>query len=76
VFGSFILDADVVVKQFGVGLAVAIALDASIVRCVLVPAVMVRLGSANWWFPSFLDPILPRIGIEGEEYVKERSERN
>jgi RND superfamily putative drug exporter len=69
VFGSFILDADVIVKQFGVGLAVAIALDASIVRCVLVPAVMVRLGRANWWFPSFLDRILPRIGIEGEEYM-------
>ena len=67
VFGSFILDADVIVKQFGVGLAVAIALDASIVRCVLVPAVMVRLGRANWWFPGWLEPVLPRIGIEGEE---------
>jgi RND superfamily putative drug exporter len=72
VFGSFILDADVVVKQFGVGLAVAIALDASIVRCVLVPAVMVRLGRANWWFPGWLDRILPRIGIEGEDFVKDR----
>jgi putative drug exporter of the RND superfamily len=67
VFGSFILDADVIVKQFGVGLAVAIALDASIVRCVLVPAVMVRLGRANWWFPAGLDKVLPRVGIEGEE---------
>jgi putative drug exporter of the RND superfamily len=67
VFGSFILDADVIVKQFGVGLAVAIALDASIVRCVLVPAVMVRLGRANWWFPAWLDKVLPRVGIEGEE---------
>jgi putative drug exporter of the RND superfamily len=67
VFGSFILDADVIVKQFGVGLAVAIALDASIVRCVLVPAVMVRLGRANWWFPGWLERVLPRVGIEGEE---------
>jgi putative drug exporter of the RND superfamily len=73
VFGSFILDADVIVKQFGVGLAVAIAIDATIVRCVLVPAVMVRLGRANWWFPEWLGRILPRIGIEGEDFLKERS---
>ncbi|MGH2988962.1 MAG: MMPL family transporter [Solirubrobacterales bacterium] len=75
VFGSFILDADVIVKQFGVGLAVAIALDASIVRCVLVPAVMVRLGDTNWWLPGWLDRVLPRIGIEGEDFLKSR-ERN
>jgi len=72
VFGSFILDADVIVKQFGVGLAVAIAIDASIVRCVLVPAVMVKLGRANWWLPGSLDRILPRSGIEGEDYFKDR----
>ncbi|MGH2993975.1 MAG: MMPL family transporter [Solirubrobacterales bacterium] len=73
VFGSFILDADVVVKQFGVGLAVAIAIDATIVRCVLVPAVMVRLGHANWWLPGWLGRVLPRVGIEREDYVKERA---
>jgi putative drug exporter of the RND superfamily len=72
VFGSFILDADVVVKQFGVGLAVAIAIDATIVRCVLVPAVMVRLGHANWWLPRWLGRFLPRVGIEGEGLVKDR----
>jgi putative drug exporter of the RND superfamily len=72
VFGSFILDADVIVKQFGVGLAVAIALDASIVRCLLVPAVMVRLGRANWWFPRWLGHVVPRIGIEGEGYFEDR----
>jgi putative drug exporter of the RND superfamily len=40
---------------------------------VLVPAVMVRLGRANWWFPEWLGRILPRIGIEGEDFLKERS---
>ncbi|HZA90498.1 MAG TPA: MMPL family transporter [Solirubrobacterales bacterium] len=72
VFGSFILDADVIVKQFGVGLAVAIAIDATIIRCVLVPAVMVRLGGANWWLPGWLGRILPGIGIEGEDFLKDR----
>jgi putative drug exporter of the RND superfamily len=72
VFGSFILDADVIVKQFGVGLAVAIAIDASIVRCVLVPASMVLLGRANWWFPGWLGRAVPRIGIEGEGFFKDR----
>jgi RND superfamily putative drug exporter len=73
VFGSFILDADVIVKQFGVGLAVAIAIDATIVRCVLVPAVMVRLGRANWWLPGWLGKIMPRIGIESEDFLKDRA---
>jgi putative drug exporter of the RND superfamily len=72
VFGSFILDADVIVKQFGVGLAVAIAIDASIVRCVLVPASMVLLGKANWWFPGWLGRVVPRIGIEGEGFFKDQ----
>jgi putative drug exporter of the RND superfamily len=73
VFGSFILDADVIVKQFGVGLAVAIAIDATIVRCMLVPAVMVRLGRANWWLPGWLGKIMPRIGIESEDFLKDRA---
>ena len=48
VFTSFILNGDPTVKQFGVGLAVAIAIDATLVRCLLVPAVMVLLGRASW----------------------------
>jgi RND superfamily putative drug exporter len=68
VFTSFILNGDPTVKQFGVGLAVAIAIDATIVRCLLVPAVMVVLGKAAWWLPRWLDRILPRISIEGEDY--------
>ena len=51
VFASFILNGDPTVKQFGVGLAVAIAVDATIVRCLLVPSVMVLFGKANWWMP-------------------------
>src|SRR5213083_2204967 len=67
VFTSFVLNGDPLVKEFGLGLAVAIAIDATIVRCVLVPATMVLLGKANWWMPRFLSR-LPRVGIEGEDF--------
>ena len=68
VFTSFVLDGDPVVKEFGVGLAVAIAIDATLVRCLLVPAVMTLLGKASWWMPAWLGRRLPRIRIEGEGY--------
>ena len=71
VYTSFILNGQPVVKEFGLGLAAAIAIDASIVRCILVPAVMVLLGKRNWWLPRALSR-LPRIGIEGEEFFKAR----
>jgi RND superfamily putative drug exporter len=57
------------IKLFAVGLAVAIFVDATIVRMVLVPATMELLGDANWWLPKWLDRILPKIQIEGEEAV-------
>ncbi|MEX2253052.1 MAG: MMPL family transporter [Thermoleophilaceae bacterium] len=72
VFSSFVLNGDAVVKQFGVGLAVAIAIDATIVRCLLVPAVMTVLGERCWWIPRWLDRILPRISIEGGDYFDRR----
>ena len=72
VFTSFVLNGDPVVKQFGVGLAVAIAIDATLVRCLLVPAVMTLLGKASWWMPSWLGRRLPRISIEGEDYFGKR----
>jgi putative drug exporter of the RND superfamily len=72
VFGSFILNGDPTVKQFGVGLSVAIAVDATIVRCLLVPAVMAMMGAANWWMPHWLDKALPRVSIEGDEYFAKR----
>jgi RND superfamily putative drug exporter len=60
VFLSFVLGADVSVKQIGLGLAVAVLIDATIVRLVLVPAVMELLGRANWWLPRPLARILPQ----------------
>jgi RND superfamily putative drug exporter len=71
VYTCFILNGQPVVKEFGLGLAVAIAIDATLVRCVLVPASMVLIGRANWWFPRLLS-WLPDLGIEGEDYFKER----
>ena len=64
VFGSFVLGDDPVIKMFGVGLAVAVLLDATVVRMVLVPATMALLDKANWWLPRWLDRILPKIEIE------------
>jgi RND superfamily putative drug exporter len=66
VFGSFIFGDNRVVKEFGLGLAAAILIDATLVRMVLVPATMELLGEANWYLPRWLDRILPRIHIEGE----------
>jgi putative drug exporter of the RND superfamily len=54
-----------IIKQLGLGLAVAVFLDATIVRCVLLPASMRLLGDRNWWLPSWLG-WLPRVTIEGD----------
>ena len=75
VFGSFVLNGDPTVKQFGVGLAVAVILDATVVRCLLVPALMVMVGKANWYLPKWVDRILPHISIEGAEFFEERDRR-
>jgi RND superfamily putative drug exporter len=64
VFGSFLLENDRTFKMFGIGLATAILLDATVVRMLLVPATMELLGDRNWWFPSWLEWI-PRIHVEG-----------
>jgi putative drug exporter of the RND superfamily len=64
VFLAFVPNANPTVKMFGLGLAVAVAVDATIVRLVLVPATMELLGDANWWLPRWLDRILPKIEIE------------
>ena len=55
---------DAFLKLFGIGLASAIFLDATLVRMVLVPAVMQLLGSRNWWIPDWLERILPRLEVE------------
>jgi RND superfamily putative drug exporter len=65
VFGAFVLGPDRALKVFGLGMAIAVLVDATIVRLVLVPATMELLGDRNWWIPRWLDRILPRIHIEG-----------
>ncbi|WP_169943888.1 efflux RND transporter permease subunit [Microbispora sp. H11081] len=67
VFTAFIAYPDPLVKVFGVGLAVAITVDATLIRGFLVPATMVLLGRLNWWIPRWLDRILPNMSIEGHE---------
>ena len=63
VFGSFVVkDPLHILKVFGLGLAVAILIDSTIVRMVLVPSVMELIGRANWWIPRWLDRLLPRVG--------------
>jgi putative drug exporter of the RND superfamily len=62
VFLSFVLTPDVSVKQIGLGLAAAVLVDATVVRLVLVPAVMELLGPANWWLPGWLARLLPADG--------------
>ncbi|MBV8219806.1 MAG: MMPL family transporter, partial [Solirubrobacterales bacterium] len=65
VFGAFILGGERIIDLFGVGLASAVLLDAVIVRSALVPALMLMIGDANWWLPSWLDRVLPHLRVEG-----------
>ncbi len=65
VFGAFVLNYSPEIKMFGLGLAFAVFVDATIVRMMLVPSIMEILGDANWWFPKWLG-FLPRIDIEGD----------
>jgi putative drug exporter of the RND superfamily len=69
VFAAFLLTDDVEVKMFAVGLTVAVLLDATIVRMVLVPATMALMGDANWWLPGWLDRLLPHLDVEGSDLV-------
>jgi RND superfamily putative drug exporter len=65
VFGMFVMSDLRQMKLMGLGLAVAVAVDATIVRIVLVPSTMELLGNANWWLPKWLDRILPHLAVEG-----------
>ncbi len=65
VFFTFLFQTDNVAKLFGLGLGVAILIDATVVRMVLVPATMELLGEANWWLPGWLERILPRFRVDG-----------
>jgi RND superfamily putative drug exporter len=64
VFGSFILGGERIIKEFGLGLAGGVLIDAVIIRMAIVPAIMFLFGRANWWFPKWLDQRLPKFGLE------------
>ncbi|MES5820441.1 MMPL family transporter [Streptomyces sp. RG80] len=67
VFAAFIVSDNIVVKMLGLGLAVSVLIDATVVRLLMVPAVMTLLGRHAWWTPRWLDRILPHIDAEGEQ---------
>ncbi|MGW3415820.1 MMPL family transporter [Streptomyces sp. NPDC000888] len=67
VFAAFIVSDNVVVKMLGLGLAVSVLIDATVVRLLLVPAVMTLLGHHAWWTPRWLDRLLPHVDTEGEK---------
>ena len=66
VFSAFVLGVDRQLKLFGLGMGVAVFVDATLVRIVLVPATMELLGARNWWIPKWLDRALPRLDVEGK----------
>ncbi|MFF4243754.1 MMPL family transporter [Streptomyces sp. NPDC001822] len=70
VFAAFIISDNIVVKMLGLGLAASVLIDATVVRLLLVPAVMTLLGRAAWWTPRWLDRILPHLDPEGPEERK------
>lgn len=69
VFSAFMLEADVTTKTMGFGLAVAVLLDAFVVRMVMLPALLVLLGDKAWWIPAWLDRLLPDVDVEGEKLL-------
>ena len=75
VFLSFMLGDERTIKEFGFGLAVAVFLDALVVRCVLLPAVLELLGTRTWRLPRWLDARLPHVNIEGSAAREAASER-
>ncbi len=75
VFLSFMFGNERVLKEFGFGLAVAVLLDAVIVRCILLPAVLELIGPRTWWLPKWLDERLPHINIEGTSARAQLAER-
>jgi putative drug exporter of the RND superfamily len=71
VFLAFVINGHPTVKQFGLGRAVAGTVDATVVRCVLVPAITSLLGSVGWWLPKWMERAIPKISIEGNEWFAE-----
>ena len=77
VFGSFILGGERVIKEFGLGLAAGVFVDAFIIRVAIVPATMRLFGRANWWLPAWLDRLIPNVGFEhaDDHFIPEDPER-
>jgi putative drug exporter of the RND superfamily len=71
VFTSFVGSSDPTVKMLAIGMAVAVLIDASIVRMILVPSVMTLLGAKAWWMPKFLEPVVPHLQLEGGDVPPE-----
>jgi RND superfamily putative drug exporter len=67
VFGSFILGGERVIKEFGLGLAGGVLIDAVLIRMCIVPSLMMLFGKANWWFPPWLDKILPNVSVDADD---------
>jgi RND superfamily putative drug exporter len=67
VFGSFILGGERVIKEFGIGLAAGIAVDAVLIRMCVVPSLMMLFGKYNWWFPRWLDRALPKLSVDADD---------
>jgi RND superfamily putative drug exporter len=76
VFGSFLLQGQRVISEFGIGLAGAVLLDAFVLRTVLVPALMHLFGKANWWLPKGLDRVLPHMSVDPSEAELARAARS
>jgi RND superfamily putative drug exporter len=67
VFGSFIAGGQLIIKEFGIGLAGGILVDAVFIRMAVVPSLMMLVGKPNWWIPTWLDRVLPRLSVEAED---------
>ena len=74
VFGSFILGGQRVIKEFGIGLAGGVFVDAVFIRMAVVPSVMMLFGEPNWWFPRWLDHLLPKLGVDADDLAAKRPE--
>ncbi|MCH7230240.1 MMPL family transporter [Glycomyces sp. L485] len=74
-FGAFMLSEARLLQQFGIGLAVAIFIDAIVIRCLLVPAIMKIMGRAAWWMPRWLDRVLPHVTVEPEAEAPRAQQR-
>jgi RND superfamily putative drug exporter len=71
IFGAFVLGGERVIKEFGLGLAAGIFMDAVLIRMAIVPAIMFMLGKSNWWFPRWLDSRLPHLGIDPDTITQD-----